>query len=80
MFQWHEVHAIRITATRERIDAAIRSVSADEIRYFRTLTWARRASVPADTGVLNPPAGRPILDTFTSGPFPWSPTSRDVSS
>jgi hypothetical protein len=65
VYQWYEVHEIPVAASRERVDAEIRSVMPDEIRYYRALTWMRRVVSPSTTGVLNPPAGRPILQTFT---------------
>jgi hypothetical protein len=67
VYQWHEVHEIVVAAPRDRVDAAIRAVTPEEIRYFRTLTWLRRAGGPSRPGVLNPPAHEPILRMFKVG-------------
>src|SRR3954452_18155439 len=64
VFQWGEIHQILVAAPRSSVDAAIRSVTPEEIRYYRTLTWLRRVVGPRGPGVLNPPPGRPILDIF----------------
>jgi len=66
VFQFYEVHRVSVAAAPERVDAAIRNVTPEEIRYYRTLTWLRRVARPGTHGVLNPPQGKPILDTFTT--------------
>jgi hypothetical protein len=66
-YQWHEVHEIVVAAPRDRIDAAIRDVTPEEIRWYRTLTWLRRAARPSRPGVLNPPPHQPILRMFQIG-------------
>jgi hypothetical protein len=40
-YQFGEFHSIRIHAPRERVYAALREVTADDITFFRTLTWIR---------------------------------------
>lgn len=60
-YQFAEFHAIRIKAPRERVYAAIREVTPDEITLFRTLTWIRRLGRPEPEGILNPPPKEPIL-------------------
>ena len=42
VWQFNERHAIDIDASPERVFAAIKSVRADEISLFQTLTWIRR--------------------------------------
>jgi hypothetical protein len=70
MFQFHEVHGISIAAPAERVYAAIWSVPPEEIRWYRTLTSLRRVGKRAsEPGILNPPQGRPLLQTFTAGGF-----------
>jgi hypothetical protein len=61
-YQFGEFHTIRIQAPRERVYAAIRDVTADEITLFRTLTWIRRFGRPGPESILNAPPGKPLLD------------------
>ncbi len=68
-FQFSEFHSIRISAPKDRVNAAIRTVTPEEIRFYKTLTWIRRFGRPSPPGVLNPPERRPILENFTSGSF-----------
>jgi hypothetical protein len=70
-WQFGEYHATRVRATPERIDAAIRQVTADEIRLFRTLTWIRSPHLrQQEVDILHPPAGpTPILDVVTRSGF-----------
>src|SRR4029077_7293210 len=39
--RFRERHRTHVNAPPESVDRAIRAVSADEIRLFRTLTWIR---------------------------------------
>src|SRR5262249_4798377 len=50
---------------------AVRSVTADEIPYFRTLTWIRRPRLwsPTEDDILAPAPGRPILDVAMNSGF-----------
>jgi hypothetical protein len=68
-FQWREFHETVVAAPRARVDAAIRSVTPEEIRGYRLLTWVRRFGRQSRPGALNPTAGAPILQTFTSTGF-----------
>ena len=61
-YQFAEFHAIRIKAPRERVYAAIREVTADEIMLFRTLTWIRRFGRSGSESILNVPTDKPLLD------------------
>jgi hypothetical protein len=63
VFQFHESHSIAIHASRERVDAAIRAVTPEEIRFYQTLTWMRGISPSLAA------ARRPILGSFTAGWF-----------
>ncbi len=60
-YQFAEFHSIRIRAPRERVFAAIRDVTANEITLFHTLTWIRRFGRPGAETILNPPPNEPIL-------------------
>ena len=42
VWQFNEVHTMRIAAPPERVYEAIKQVRAEEITFFRTLTWIRR--------------------------------------
>src|SRR5687768_6139166 len=41
-WQFNEVHRARVDATPEKVYDAIKRVRADEIAFFRTLTWIHR--------------------------------------
>ena len=60
-YQFGEFHSIRIKAPRERVYAAMREVTADEITFFRALTWIRRFGRPGPESILNPPPNEAIL-------------------
>ena len=69
VWQFHEVHTMRIDAPPERVYAAIKQVRANEIRLFRTLTWIRRGGRELPQGILNPGEEKPLLDVATSTGF-----------
>ena len=58
VWQFGEYHATRVRATPDRVDAAIRQVTADEILLFRTLTWVRSPRLSQRDGgtILRPPS------------------------
>jgi hypothetical protein len=58
-YQFSEFHTIDISAPGDRVDAAIRTVRPEEIRFFKTLTLIRGIGTLA-------PEGRPILKSFTA--------------
>jgi hypothetical protein len=71
-FQFGEFHERTVRATPERIDDAIRTVPAEEIRLFRVLTWIRNPRRPwrrEPENILNPPSKVPILDVATRSGF-----------
>jgi hypothetical protein len=71
-FQFHEVHSTLVKAPAERVWAAIKAVTAREIRLFRLLTWLRSPRLPGSEdpeSILNPAADRPILEVATSSGF-----------
>src|ERR1700690_2226400 len=63
VYQFSEFHSILVSAPKERVDAAIRAVRPEEIRFFKTLTRIRTL------GKSMAPEGRPILASFTAGAF-----------
>jgi len=70
-WQFRERHVIRIDAPPQRVYAAIRAVTAREIRFFRTFTAIRRLGRRGPEGILNAPADQPILDVATRTSFQW---------
>lgn len=68
-FQFRERHEIRIEAPADRVYAAIRSVTANEIALFQTLTWIRRFGRPGPESILNAPERQPILDVAVNSGF-----------
>jgi hypothetical protein len=62
VYQFSEFHTVDISAPKDRVDSAIRTVRPEEIRFFKTLTTIR--------GIGNMGhEGRPILESFVSGWF-----------
>jgi hypothetical protein len=62
VYQFNEVHSMRIAAPKENVYRAIKSVTADEILFFRTLVWIRRFGRPGPESILNTPERIPILE------------------
>ncbi len=63
-WQFAERHTIRIQAPRDRVYEAVKDVRAEEIRFFRALTWIRHPrwpGRPAPESILAPPPRQPIL-------------------
>ena len=63
VYQFSEFHSIPISAPKDRVYAAIRAVTPEEIRFFRTLMWMRGLGVSMAAG------NRPILGSFIAGAF-----------
>jgi hypothetical protein len=70
-WQFDERHALAIAAPPDRVFEAIKRVKADEITFFRLLTWIRRGGRPTPPGVLNPGVDKPLLDLVTETSFVW---------
>jgi hypothetical protein len=68
-YQFREIHSTTVEATPDRIDRAIRGVSADEIALFNVFTWIRRFGRSGPESILNAPRQRPILDVATQTGF-----------
>ncbi len=62
VYQFHEVHSIRVQAPRDRVFQAVKEVTADEILLFRTLTWIRRFGRTGPESIVNAPEHSPLLD------------------
>ncbi len=71
-FHFGEFHATHVRATPERVFRAVHAVTADEIRFFRILTWIRSPRLPwKDTpeGILAPDWNAPIVDVALRSGF-----------
>jgi hypothetical protein len=69
-YHFHEVHSTRIRAPAETVYAAVRGVTAREIRLFRILTWIRSPHIgKAPESILAPPADDPVLDVALRSGF-----------
>src|SRR6266571_2183519 len=62
VYQFNEVHRIQVRAARNRVYRAINEITADEIPFFRTLTWLRRGGRPGPENILNAPERLPLLE------------------
>jgi hypothetical protein len=69
VWQFRERHAIRIAAPPARVFAAIKDVRANEILFFKTLTWIRRGGRRTPASILNAGDNAPILDVATRSGF-----------
>jgi len=69
VWQFREVHTVRVNAPPAGVFAAIKQVRADEIAFFRTLTWIRRGGRPLPPSILNAPADQSLIDLATSTGF-----------
>src|SRR5229473_7980591 len=69
VYQFSEFHSIRIAAPKEQVYRALKLVTAEEIVFFRTLTWLRRFGRPGPESILNPPPHVPLLDVATKTSF-----------
>lgn len=69
-YQFREHHEIRIAASPERVFAAVREVTAREIRFFLLLTWIRSPRIRrAPESILAPRADQPLLDVALRSGF-----------
>src|SRR5262249_50385612 len=71
-WQFGERHEIGVHAPVDRTYAAVRQVTAGEIRLFQTLTWLRSPRLPGSRqpeSILNAPPDRPILDVAVGSGF-----------
>ncbi|HEY6967598.1 MAG TPA: hypothetical protein VJA94_00100 [Candidatus Angelobacter sp.] len=69
VYQFHEFHSIRISASKEQVYKSIKAVTADEILFFRTLIWIRRFGRSGPESILNPSKNTPLLDIATRTTF-----------
>ncbi len=69
VWQFRERHTIRVAAPPARVFEAIRSVRANEIALFKTLTWIRRGGRGTSESILNAGDSTPVLDVATRNGF-----------
>ncbi|MFN2624257.1 MAG: hypothetical protein ABR611_15585 [Chthoniobacterales bacterium] len=69
IWQFSEHHDIRIAAPPEQVYRALKSVRADEITLFNTLTWIRRGGRQSPQGILNAGNQQPLIDVATQHGF-----------
>lgn len=68
-YQFGERHLVHVRAPPGAAYRAVRTVTADEIRGFRTLTWIRRFGRDGPESLLDAPPGVPIVDVATRTGF-----------
>lgn len=68
-WQFSELHTTRVKAPPERVFRAVREVTANEILFFRALTWIRRLGRPGPESILNAPERKPLLEVATRTTF-----------
>jgi hypothetical protein len=69
VYQFSEVHRIRIRASPSRIYRSIKEVTAPEITLFRALTFIRRLGKAGPDSILHPPNHEPLLGVATRTGF-----------
>ena len=68
-YQFHERHAVAVAAPPLEVDRAIRAVTADDIRFYRALTWVRRRGRRGPESLMDAPRGVPMLSLATRTGF-----------
>src|SRR6266550_7156767 len=69
VWQFGERHTIRIAAAPTQVFDAIRNVRANEISFFKTLTWIRRGGRKTSESILNAGDSAPLLEVATRTGF-----------
>lgn len=68
-YEFEEQHETRVKAPPDRVFASVERVTADEIRFFRMLTWIRRFGRKGPESILNAPERMPILNVALRSGF-----------
>jgi len=68
-WQFREFHTIEVRASPERVFDAIKLVRADEILFFRALTWIRRGGQSLPPGILNAGQLESLIEVALNGGF-----------
>ena len=69
VWQFGEHHRIEVDVPPAQAFTAMKSVTADEILLFRTLTWIRRGGRELTESILNAGKDKPLLDVATQSGF-----------
>jgi hypothetical protein len=69
VWQFSERHTISVAASPERVFDAIRHVRANDIAFFKTLTWIRRGGRTLPESILNASDTASLLDVATRSGF-----------
>jgi hypothetical protein len=69
VFHFREHHSVVVAAQPDRVFAAIKAVTADEISLFNLFVWIRRLGQPGPESILNAPGQQPILEVATRTGF-----------
>ena len=69
LYQFNELHSVRIRAPQAAIYRSIKEVTAAEVTFLRALTWLRRLGRASRESVLNPPSDEPLLGVATRTGF-----------
>lgn len=69
LFEFSESHTVLVEAPKVLVWDAVKSVTADEISFFRELTWVRRLGRAGPESILNAPGRLPILEVATRTSF-----------
>jgi hypothetical protein len=69
VWQFRESHTIDVAAPPAQVFDAIKRVRADEILFFRTLTWIRRGGRALPPGILNAGTRESLIDVALKGGF-----------
>ena len=69
VFHFREHHSTIVAAPPDRVFAAIRAVTADEIALFALFTGIRRLGRSGPESILNAPAHQPIIDVAVRSGF-----------
>ncbi len=72
-YQFNEVHSTSVHAPADRIFRAIKAITPEEIRFFRTLTWMRSprlgSTARSKESILAAPPKTPLLDVALRSGF-----------
>ena len=68
-WQFNERHTVDIAAPPDTVFAALMRVRADEITFFRALTWIRRGGRELPAGILNAGADESLIAVALKGGF-----------
>jgi hypothetical protein len=68
-YQFSEFHTIQVAAPPATVYRALKSITSEEIRCFRTLTWLRRLGRTGPESILNMPRNQPVMDVALRSGF-----------